>query len=146
MTTHIVTYQVDDSTKVMFEVEPTEGFRPAGAGQIAGRVREAVGPAVEAARAVLDKVKEVRPDEVEVRFGVKVSGGADWLVARSAGEASFEIKLTWAPKAEPPQTEPPQAEPPQAAAADAGSSACADGATGNDAAPGVAGAAGGAGR
>jgi hypothetical protein len=93
-------YQVDDSTKVMFEVEPTEGFRPAGAGQIAGRVRDAVGPAVDAARAVLAKVKEIGPDEVEVRFGVKVSGGADWLVARSAGEASFEIKLTWTPKAE----------------------------------------------
>src|SRR5215472_13157483 len=84
----------------MFEVEPTEGFRPAGAGQVAGRVRDAVGPAVDAARAVLDKVKEVRPDEVEVRFGVKVSGGVDWLVAKSAGEASFEIKLTWAPKSE----------------------------------------------
>jgi hypothetical protein len=100
MTTQIVTYQVDDSTKVMFEVEPTEGFRPAGAGQVAGRVRDAVGPAVDAARAVLDKVKEIGPDEVEVRFGVKVSGGADWLVARSAGEASFEIKLLWTPRAE----------------------------------------------
>lgn len=98
MATHVVTYQVDDSTKVMFEVEPAEGFRPAGAGQIAGRVRDAVGPAVDAARAVLDKVKEIGPDEVEVRFGVKVSGGADWLVARSAGEASFDITLTWTPK------------------------------------------------
>jgi hypothetical protein len=98
MPTQVVTYQLDDSTKVMFEVEPTEGFRPAGANQIAGRVRDAVGPAVDAAKAVLDKVKEVRPDEAEVRFGVKVSGGADWLVAKSAGEASFEITLTWTPK------------------------------------------------
>src|SRR5215469_18471243 len=100
MPNQVATYQVDDSTMVMFEVEPTEGFRPAGVGQVAGRVRDAVGPAVDAARAVLDKVKEIGPDEVEVRFGVKVSGGADWLVARSAGEASFEIKLTWTPKAE----------------------------------------------
>src|SRR5215475_1798636 len=91
----------------MFEVEPTEGFRPAGAGQVAGRVRNAVGPAVDAAKAVLDKVKEVRPDEVEVRFGVKVSGGADWLVAKSAGEASFEIKLTWTPKGEPGEAPAP---------------------------------------
>jgi hypothetical protein len=96
--TQVVTYQVDDSTKVMFEVEPVQGFHPAGAGQIAGRVRDAVTPAVDAARAVLDKVKEIGPDGVEVRFGVKVSGGADWLVARSAGEASFEITLTWSPK------------------------------------------------
>lgn len=97
MPTPVVTYEVDDSTKVMFEVEPTDGFGPAGVGQIAGRVRDAIGPAVEAARVVLERVKEVRPDEVEVRFGVKVSGGADWFVAKSAGEASFEIKLIGKP-------------------------------------------------
>lgn len=100
MNTQVVTYQLDDSTKVRFEVEPVDGFRPAGAGQIAGRVRDAVGPAVDAAKAVLDKVKEVRPDEVEVCFGIKVSGGADWFVAKTAGEASFEIKLTWARRPE----------------------------------------------
>lgn len=95
MSTQIVTYRVDDSTSVMFEVEPPEGFRPAAPGQVLGRVRDAVGPAVEAAKAVLDKVREVRPDQVEVKFGVKASGGADWLVAKAAGEASFEITLTW---------------------------------------------------
>ena len=100
MTTQVVTYQLDDSTTVRFEVEPVEGFRPAGAGQVAGRVRDAVGPAVDAAKAVLDKVKEVRPDEVEVSFGIKVSGGADWFVAKAAGEASFEVRLTWARRAE----------------------------------------------
>lgn len=71
------------------------GFRPAGPEEIAGRVRDAVGPAVEAAKTVLDKVKEARPDEVELRFGIKVSGGANWLVAKAVGEASFEVTLTW---------------------------------------------------
>src|SRR5215469_12793792 len=84
MATDIVTYQLDDSTTVRFEVEPPPGFRPAGAEEIAGRVREAVGPAVEAAKTVLDKVKEARPDQVELRFGIKVSGAANWLVAKSA--------------------------------------------------------------
>jgi Trypsin-co-occurring domain 1 len=95
MTTQIVTYQLDDSTTVRFEVEPPPGFQPAGPDGIAGRVREAVGPAVEAAKTVLDKVKEARPDQVELTFGIKVSGGANWLVARSAAEANFEISLTW---------------------------------------------------
>ena len=93
--TYIVTYEVDDSTKVKFEIEPGDGFRPAGPGQVLGRVQDAVGPAVEAAKAVLDKVKEARPDQVEVTFGVKVSGEASWLVAKSAAEGSFEITLTW---------------------------------------------------
>lgn len=97
MATQVVTYQLDDSTRVSFEVDTVDGFRPAGPGQIVGRVREAVAPAVDAAKAVLEKVKEVGPDEVEVRFGIKVSGRADWLVAKAAGEASFDITLRWAP-------------------------------------------------
>jgi hypothetical protein len=93
----VVTYRADDSTLVQFEVDPAQGFRPAGTGDIAGRVRDAVGPAVEAARVVLDKAKEARPDEIELKFGVKVTGGATWLVARAAAEASFEITMTWRP-------------------------------------------------
>ncbi len=96
MSTQIVTYKVDDVTTAKFEVDPAEGFRPAAHGQILGQVRDAVGPAIEAAKAVLDKAKETRPSQIEVKFGVKVSGGADWLVARTAAEGSFEITLTWA--------------------------------------------------
>jgi hypothetical protein len=95
MSTQIVSYQLDDSTTVRFEIEPPPGFRPAGAEEIADPVREAVGPAVEAAKTVVDKVKEARPDQVELRFGIKVSGGANWLVAKAADEANFEISLTW---------------------------------------------------
>jgi hypothetical protein len=93
----IVTYRVDESTTVQFEIEPTEGFLPAGAEDVLGRVREAVAPAVEAARAVLEKVKEAGPNQVELKFGVKVSGGANWLVAKAASEANFEVTLTWSP-------------------------------------------------
>jgi hypothetical protein len=94
--TQIVTYSVNDSMTAMFEIEPTAGFIPAGPPeQVIGRVKAAVGPAVEAARVVLERVKEVGPDQAAVTFGIKVSGGADWLVARAAGEGSFEITLTW---------------------------------------------------
>jgi hypothetical protein len=95
MSSQVVTYRVDDATLVKFEVEPAEGFRPAGPGEVAGRIREAIGPAVEAAKAVLEKVKETRPDGIEVKFGVKASGEASWLVAKAAGEGNFEVTLTW---------------------------------------------------
>ncbi len=91
----IATYTLDDATKVRFEVDPEPGFSLAGPDQVAGRVRDAAGPAIETAKAVLEKVREARPDQVEVRFGVKVSGGSDWIVAKAAGEASFEITLSW---------------------------------------------------
>jgi hypothetical protein len=91
----IVRYQLDDSTLVGFEFEPDQGFHQAGAKEFAGQVRKAVEPAVEAAKAVLEKVKEIKPDEVEVKFGVKVSGEASWVVAKAATEGNFEITLNW---------------------------------------------------
>ena len=102
MIPQIVTYQVDESTTARFEIEPTEGFRPAGSDQVLGWVKEAVTPAVDAAKAVLDKVKEARPDQVEMKFGIKVSGGTNWLVAKTAGEGNFEITLTWSRDARQP--------------------------------------------
>jgi hypothetical protein len=40
-------------------------------------------------------VKEIKPDGVEVKFGVKVTGEASWVVAKAATGGSFEITLTW---------------------------------------------------
>ena len=95
MSSQVVTYRVDDATTVRFEIEPAAGFQPAGPNEVAGRIREAITPAVEAAKVVLEKVKETRPDEIEVKFGIKASGGANWLVAKATAEGNFEITLTW---------------------------------------------------
>jgi hypothetical protein len=91
----IVKYQVDDDTIVGFEFEPGPGWHPVGAREIVGQVRSAVGPAIDAARAVLEKAKEARPNHIEVKFGVKVNGEANWLVAKAAAEGNFEITLSW---------------------------------------------------
>jgi hypothetical protein len=96
----VVSYQVDAGTVVRIEVESSDDFRPVAAEQIVGNVREAVRPAVEAARVVLERVGELRPAQVEVKFGVKVNGTANWLVAKVASEANFEITLTWRPGAD----------------------------------------------
>ncbi|WP_194858850.1 CU044_2847 family protein [Streptomyces sp. SUK 48] len=98
MTTQIVSYLLDDETAVQFEVEPTGDWHPVSADEAAGRVREAVGPAVEAARTVLARVAALQPDQVQVKFGIKVNGTANWVVARAATEANFEIALTWNPQ------------------------------------------------
>ncbi|MFJ1556892.1 CU044_2847 family protein [Streptomyces mirabilis] len=86
---------MDDETLVQFEIEPSDEFQPVSADQVISRVKDAVRPAVDAAHAVLDCLAEARPDEVEVKFGIKVNGTANWLVARAATEANFEITLTW---------------------------------------------------
>jgi hypothetical protein len=93
----VVTYQVDDETAVDFEIEPVEGFVPAGVDEIAGQVQKAVEPAVAAARAVLERVRMLSPEGVEVTFGIKVTGTANWLIAKAAAEGNFEVKLSWRP-------------------------------------------------
>ena len=60
-----------------------------------GALQEAVRPAVEGAKAVLEQVKAVQPQKVEVKFGVKVSGTMNWVVAKAATEGNFEITLSW---------------------------------------------------
>ena len=50
MSSQVVTYRVDDATTVKLEIEPAEGFQPtASAGEVIGRVQDAVTPAIEAA-------------------------------------------------------------------------------------------------
>jgi Trypsin-co-occurring domain 1 len=93
----VVSYELDAETVVRFEIEPSADFRPAGPDEIAGRLREAVGPAVAAAGAVLERVKQVAPHEIKLRFGIKVSGTANWFVAKAATEGNFEVELTWKP-------------------------------------------------
>ncbi|GAA3371875.1 hypothetical protein GCM10020367_24470 [Streptomyces sannanensis] len=97
MESQVVSYELDSGTVVQFEIEPTGGYQPVGAEQILGRVQEAMQPAVEAARTVLDQVARLRPSEVEVSFGIKVNGSANWVVAKAATEANFGVKLIWRP-------------------------------------------------
>jgi hypothetical protein len=94
-----VSYRVDGETVAQFEIDASHGFTAAAsAGEIITDVRNAVGPAIEAARAVLDRVKPLGSECVEVKFGVKVSGSESWSVARSASDATYEITLSWRPK------------------------------------------------
>lgn len=97
MSSEVVRYQVDDKTVAQFEFEPTAGFHPAGVDDVAGWVREAAAPSIGAARAVLDQVRQLAPDTVQVKFGIKVTGTANWIVAKAASEANFEITLSWQP-------------------------------------------------
>lgn len=94
---HSVSYALDEHTTVGFEVQEDEGFHPVGADTTIAHVREAVRPAVEAARIVLDQVAAMKPGEVELKFGIKVSGTANWLIAKAATEANFEVTLRWQP-------------------------------------------------
>ncbi|MEU1887000.1 CU044_2847 family protein [Micromonospora rifamycinica] len=97
MSSEVVSYELADMSTVRFEIEPVAGFQPAGVGDIAGCVKDAAGQAIEAAREVLEQVRSLAPDGVDVKFGIKVTGTTNWLVAKAATEGNFEITLSWRP-------------------------------------------------
>lgn len=103
VTAEVVRYQVDDHTVAVFEIEPVPGFRPASAGAVAGSVENATRDSVAAARVLLERVKEIAPNEVQVKFGIKVTGTANWLIAKAATEANFEVTLIWSRDSPPDQ-------------------------------------------
>ncbi|MET7879427.1 CU044_2847 family protein [Micromonospora profundi] len=101
VSSEVVRYEVDSGTITEIEIEPVAGFQPASSGDVAGRVREAAKPAIQAARELLDQVRVLTPDAVQVKFGVKVTGTTNWLIAKAATEGNFEVTLHWQPQASP---------------------------------------------
>jgi hypothetical protein len=95
MLSRVAKYAVGEDIQVEFEIEPLDGYRPVSADKTLGQVHDALRPALAAARVVLEGVKSLEPDAVSVTFGIKVSGTANWVVAKAASEANFEIQLTW---------------------------------------------------
>ncbi len=107
-------FQLDDGTVVAFEIDPPSGFQPASPDRVVGKISQALGPMVEAAQLVIDKVKQAAPDEVEVKFGIKVTGKMDWMIAKASTDANFEVKLLWRPTPLPTGALPVPPAPPEA--------------------------------
>lgn len=89
------TYVLEDGTRVRFEIDAGDGFRPAVGDKTVGRLEDAADSAVRGALAVFERVRAAGPSAMEMRFGIKVTGTMSWLVARAATDASFEVTLKW---------------------------------------------------
>jgi hypothetical protein len=118
-----VSLQSDDNEPIYIEVEdrtPAGGLRRAGGGEGEDELRGAPATLEQAldrirpiANAVIRKIRslDVTPDELEVKFGVKLSVDANVIISKTAAEANFEFKLLWkrAPEAPPPRSKKPTA-------------------------------------
>ena len=90
----------DGSTVIIESDEDESGVVKAGLGDAVERAGEMFEQAIENARksamVIVDKMRELEPDEVEVTFGLKASGELGNIVVAKAGvEASYSIKLKW---------------------------------------------------
>lgn len=60
-------------------------------------LEEAVDKIKPAAEIILQRLKslDLRPDEIAIEFGVKMSAEAGAFIASTAGEANFQISMKW---------------------------------------------------
>lgn len=98
--TDFVRYTLEDGSQVVFEsaesglVEWHGG--PAGPAE-GGRLQEQLKHVSSAASEVAEALRSrLTPDEVELKFGLKVSGEASWFFAKSQAEGTIEVTLRWA--------------------------------------------------
>ncbi|MEU5085580.1 CU044_2847 family protein [Streptomyces sp. NPDC021356] len=92
--------------EIAFEVA-TEAELPVGEGPVkAGRVGDAVRrmpqtlqnalePVREMTRTVVDQLREVGPEEVEIEFGLNLSGQVGVIVNKGEAAAHLKIKMLW---------------------------------------------------
>ncbi|REE97471.1 CU044_2847 family protein [Thermomonospora umbrina] len=94
-----------DEGSVVVEVDDDDpGFQPASLSSdgVIHTVSERFETALQSTRAAAEKALTVfrdgtlRPDAVELEFGVKLNAAAGAVIAKTAAEAHLKIKLTWA--------------------------------------------------
>jgi hypothetical protein len=100
--TKLVQFPLEEGGSIVVEVEDEQLSGPVPAavpGDFAGRARmsfeEAAAKLGPIARTVLDQVKDLGPQDVQVELGIKFSAEAGIILAKSSGEGSCKVTLSW---------------------------------------------------
>lgn len=104
----LVQFTLKDGSKILVEVEKyqTGGLKPIARepGQIAAKAKETfedamanLQPMITAIKEKIDTINELA-DEVEVKFGVKLTSEVGAILASVGGEVNYEITLKWQKK------------------------------------------------
>jgi len=96
-----VRYRLDDGSAVLFEVADDAygvervGRRVDGVFEAPSHLEEALGSIRGAALASVESLRSLRPQKLELEFGVKLTAEAGALIAKTAGEGHFVVTVTW---------------------------------------------------
>jgi len=97
----LIRFHVDDEVSITVEVEPeASGFQPAAADgfvwaqQTFAQAMDQARHAADVAYGQFRKLAQ-RPDEVEVKLGIRLSASAGAVLAKTATEANVTVKLVW---------------------------------------------------
>ena len=100
----LVRFRLDQGSAVLVEVdEDSFGIERVSRGQdgvreAGRRLTEALGSVRDAAQASIEVLQTLSPDGLELEFGVKLAGEAGAIIAKTATEGHFTVKLSWAPE------------------------------------------------
>ncbi len=103
MSKNLVQFELEDGSPVLIEVEePTAkssqkvSITPQGIAQAQVRFAEAIAQIRPAAEVVLDAFRQMNhPSEVNLEFGIKLSGKLGAIFTAVESEATFKVVLKW---------------------------------------------------
>ncbi|WP_320773270.1 CU044_2847 family protein [Streptomyces sp. CRN 30] len=105
----LLEFKTEDGAQVVVEaVDPRTGARPASRGGGPAQAARTFEDALEGVRAAADAALRVfrdgtlRPDSVELEFGVRLSAEAGAVIAKGTAEGHLVVKLNWSPGAAAP--------------------------------------------
>jgi Trypsin-co-occurring domain 1 len=101
---HLVEFPLEDGGSVLVEVQeesPERVTRGWGEERVTARAQatfeDSIGKITPAARSMVERLRDFPdpPDEIEVEFGIRLSGEAGAYIATVAAEANFRVSVSW---------------------------------------------------
>jgi len=93
-------FTLDDGSQVLFESAESDLVALHGGPpdvRDGGKLTTQLQGVAEAAEEVAGSLRaRLVPDEVNLEFGLKVSGGVNWFFAKAQGEGTIKVTLKWA--------------------------------------------------
>lgn len=101
--TEVVRFDLPEGSTVLVEVnEDSLGIERISRGtdgvvEAGHRLTEALGSVRDVAQASMEALRTLSPGHIELEFGVKLSLTAQVIIAKTATEGHFTVKLSWEP-------------------------------------------------
>ncbi|MDX3346381.1 CU044_2847 family protein [Streptomyces sp. ME02-6977A] len=109
----LVEFRTEDGVRVVVEgVEDEDGARLVSRGDGPARAARTFEDSLDGVRAAAASALRVfrdgslRPDAVELEFGVKLSAEAGAVIAKGSAEGHLVVRLNWSPEPSPTRPEP----------------------------------------
>jgi hypothetical protein len=103
--TKLVGFATQEGPQVFVEIDDREpGFRPVGRSDAIAEAKKTFESALSDINQAAEKAVQVlrggqlRPDGMELQFGVRFNAEVGAVVAKTAAEAHLTVKLIWAPE------------------------------------------------